>query len=154
MRVPSPSAALCAAALLGVAGCSKPKELFVDHAWVRLPAVKRQPGAAYFTVHGGPADATLIEVSTDVAIKSEMHETMGGAGAGGAMSRMAPLGSVKVPARSTERFAPGGRHVMLFDINPGIKPGAAITLTFTFANGERILQTAPAVAAGDPAPKG
>ena len=143
--------------LLGVAGCAKPKELYVDHAWVRLPAVPRQPGAAYFTIHGGPRDRTLIDVSTDVAIKAEMHETMAvpaPGGTGAAMARMTPMRQVPIAAKSTDRFAPGGRHVMLFDINPGIKPGGTITLTFTFADGERIQQFAPVVAAGDPAPKG
>ena len=42
---------------------------------------------------------------------------------------------------------------VLFDVNPGIKPGSTMNFTFTFADGERILQTAGVIAAGDPAPK-
>ena len=151
-----------ALALLALGGCSRPKELYVDHAWVRLPAVAGQPAAAYFTLHGGPADATLIDVSTDVAIRAEMHETMKGIGKGmgkgmgdgaGGMTHMAPTPSVPVPAKSVDRFAPGGRHVMLFGLDPSVKRGGALALTFTFGNGERIQQTAPVVGAGDPPPK-
>ncbi|WP_375383432.1 copper chaperone PCu(A)C [uncultured Sphingomonas sp.] len=142
-----------ALALLAIAGCSKAKDLSVDQAWVRLPAVPGQPAAAYFTLHGGPADATLIDVSTDVAIRSEMHETMRGMGGGAAgMTRMTPVPSVSVPARSTGRFAPGGRHVMFFGLDPSVKRGGAMTLTFTFGNGERIRQSAPVLGAGDPPP--
>ncbi|MGI4732775.1 MAG: copper chaperone PCu(A)C [Janthinobacterium lividum] len=155
MRAPRLPLLLCVAALLPATGCSKPRELYVDHAWVRLPAVAGQPAAAYFTVHGGAAPATLIDVSSDVAIRSEMHETMTGTGSGAAgMTSMKPMPSVAIPARSTDRFAPAGRHVMLFGLDPSVKRGGAIALTFTFGNGERIQQTAPVLNAGDPPPKG
>ena len=137
-------AALLLPALM-LAGCSKPKELYVDHAWVRLPAVRAQPAAAYFTLHGGKTDATLIDVSADVAIRSEMHESMA--------ATMKPVASIEVPAGSKLVFAPGGRHVMLWEISPTVKPGSTMTLTFTFGNGERILQDAAVVDAGAAAPK-
>ena len=140
---------LAIAAAAALSACGQPRQLFVDHAWVRLGAVPGRPAAAYFTLHGGPADATLIAVSTDVAVKAEMHRSM----AAGGVETMAPLASAAVPAATELAIAPGGRHAMLFDVNPGIKPGATITLTFTFADGERIQQDAAVVAAGDPAPK-
>lgn len=134
-------------AAMALASCSQPKQLSVDGAWVRLGAVTGRPAAAYFTVHGGPTPATLISVTTDVAIKSEMHETMDKGG----MSTMAPIAKVEVPANTDVAFAPSGRHVMLFDMNSGIKPGAQVTLTFAFADGTRILGNANVVAAGTPA---
>ena len=151
-----------AAAALG--GCASKPYLHVDRAWVRLAAVPGAPAAAYFTVHGGERDAALASVTSDVALKAEMHETMtvsagtmGTMGAGtmgaGAMSEMRPLARVPVPARATVAFAPGGRHVMLFDVNRGIKPGDTLTLTFRFADGTPALADAKVVAAGDPAPQ-
>ena len=136
-------------ATIALAGCAKPKPLYVDAAWVRLNAVATGPAAAYFDVHGGPTPETLISVSTDTAIRAEMHQSTTTAG----MATMTPLASVDVPAKTLVRFAPGGRHVMLFNVNPEIKRGGTMTFTFTFADGERILQTATVVAAGDPAPK-
>jgi len=76
-----------------------------------------------------------------------MHETMDKGG----MSTMAPLAKVDIPANTDVAFAPGGRHVMLFDMNSGIKPGDRIMLTFAFADGTRILGNANVVAAGTPA---
>jgi copper(I)-binding protein len=139
--------ALGIAALL--AGCAQPKELAVDGVWVRLAAVAGRPAAGYFTIHGGPAPATLISVTTDVAIKSEMHETM----TRGSMSQMTPLQRVEIPADTDVAFKPGGRHVMLFNVNPGIKRGSSVTFTFAFADGTRILHNADVIAAGDPGPK-
>lgn len=139
---------------MGLAACTlaacapAPKELYVDKAWVRLGAVPGRPAAAYFTVHGGPRPATLINVTTDVAIQTEMHRSM----ATGGMAAMKPVRDVAIPAEADLAFAPGGRHVMLFDVNPGIKPGARITFTFTFADGTRILQSAAVLAAGGDAP--
>lgn len=129
-----------------LSACEQPRELAVDHVWVRLGAVPGRPAAAYFTVQGGPAPATLISVTTDVAIKSEMHETM----TKGGMSQMAPLQRVEIPANTDVAFKPGGRHVMLFDVNPGIKSGRKIDFTFAFADGTRILHNADVIAAGDP----
>jgi periplasmic copper chaperone A len=133
-----------------LAGCAQEKQLYVDDAWVRLAAVPGRPAAGYFAVHGGPTDATLINVFTDVAIRTEMHESKMAAGGGMTMDAVR---SLPVPALQTVTFAPGGKHVMLFDVNPGIKPGAAITFTYTFADGLRIQQDARVIAAGDAPPK-
>ena len=136
-------------AAMALASCSPPKELSVDGAWVRLGAVTGRPAAAYFTVHGGPTPTTLISATTDVAIRSEMHETMDKGG----MSTMTPLARVDIPANTDVAFAPGGRHVMLFDMNSGIKPADRVTLTFAFADGTRIINNATVVAAGTPVGK-
>ena len=135
----------CAAA----AGCQSPPELKVDHGYVRLGTMPSRPSAGYFTIHGGPTATTLIAVNSPVAVKSELHESM----TAGGMSTMKPLGDLKIPALSTTEFKPGGKHLMLFDMNPGIKPGRPITLTFTFSDGSRMQRKAWAIAAGDPAPK-
>ncbi|TPG22333.1 copper chaperone PCu(A)C [Sphingomonas koreensis] len=135
-------------AVLSLASCGGPKRISVDHAWVRLPAVAGHPGAAYFTLHGGPVATTLLSVSSPVAIRAEMHETKQVNG----MSTMAPLPSVALPARGAVSFAPAGKHVMLFNLNPVVKPGGTVPLLFVFADGEQIEQAADAVAANAPAP--
>lgn len=137
-------------ALVALAGCAQERQLYVSDAWVRLPAVAGRPAAGYFTLHGGPTPATLVAVSTETAIRAELHETK--RTASGAMA-MAGIASVPVPALGEVRFAPGGRHLMLFGLNPVVKPGSAMTLTFTFADSTRIQLDATVIAAGDPAPK-
>lgn len=134
--------------LVALASCAKEKELDVTDAYVRFSPVAANPSAAYFTLHGGQQDVSLIGVSSEVAIRSEMHESMGSGG----MAAMKPIMSVPVPAGATVNFEPGGKHVMLWKINPGIKPPKHIILNFAFSNGERLQADAPLVAAGDAAP--
>ena len=129
---------------MAMAGCAKPNALSVDGAWVRLPAVAGRPGAAYFTLHGGPADATLIAVRTMSASRGELHESMA--------NGMRPIGSMVIPAGKKIAFAPGGRHVMLFDVDPRVTPGKPLTLYLVFADGRTLPAEARAVAAGDPLP--
>lgn len=142
-----PAVTLLLAATL--AGCGQPAPLFVDNAYVRLPAVAGRPGVAYFTVHGGKDAATLISVTSPLVIKTELHESM----SQGGMASMAPVKDVPVPAKATLTFAPGGKHVMLFDINKSVQPGGKVTLVFTFSNNDRLEVEAPVIAAGDPPPK-
>ena len=149
---------LTALSAVALTGCGKKQELNVTDAYIRFSPVPSNPSAAYFTVHGGDTDVRLIDVSTEVAIRTEMHESMsqGGpsTGPGGAMTSMKPVMSVPIPARSIVKFEPGGLHVMIWKINPGLKPPKTVTLTFAFSNGERIQADAPLVAAGDGAPGG
>lgn len=137
---------LCAvsgAALL--TGCSGKPTLESSDGWVRLAAVPGRPAAAYFTIRGGPKPMTLIDVSSDVAIGTEMHE--------GGMA-MKKVDAVTIPAGATVAFQPGGRHVMLYHMNPGVKPGRILSLLLTFSDGTRLRQGARVIAAGDPAPTG
>lgn len=133
---------------LALAGCDKPKDVSVDHAWIRLAPLPSRPAAAYFTIHGGPTDQVLVDAASALAIRSEMHETVNAGG----VSQMRPIRDLPIPARTEVKFAPGGRHLMLFDLSPEIKPGTRVPITLTFGNLERIEVFANTIAAGDPAP--
>lgn len=139
---------LLVALLIGLAGCGASKQFYIDHGYVRLAAAPGRPAAAYFTLHGGPADTTLISIHSEFAIRTEMHRSM----THGGMAMMKPLDHVTLPAGGTVAFNPGGMHVMLFDMNPSVKPGKTTTLQFTFADGNRYEYDAMVVAAGAAAP--
>lgn len=141
------AAALAMAPL--VAGCGEKAALSADNATVRLPAVPGRPGAAYFTIHGGPEPLTLVRVSSPAAVRSEMHESRmvhGNNGAG--VMQMAAIRDVAVPARAKLAFDRGGKHVMLYDIAPDIRPGATVPLKLDFAEGRSIEVQAKVLAAG------
>lgn len=146
MRAAMATAAI--AATIGLSGCQQPAQLRADKGYVRLPAVSGRPAVAYFTVHGGPKDTALLSVTSPVVIRAEMHESM----TEGGMAAMRPLRSVPVPAGRAVAFAPGGRHVMFYDVRPTIKPGWTMTLLFTFANNQRVSLDVPVIGPGDPAP--
>lgn len=136
-------------AMASLAACQQ-AETGVDSAWVRLPAVAGQPGAAYFTIHGGAQADTLVAVSAPFALKAEMHESMKG---DHGMMSMAPVKDIPVPAGGTVAFAPGGKHVMLFSVGPNVKAGDTVPVTLSFASGKKIEAPAKVVGAGDPQPK-
>lgn len=135
--------------MAALSACAPKGELSASNAWIRLPAVAGQPGAAYFTVQGGATADTLLAVSSRAALKAELHESMKG---DHGMMAMAPLKDVAVPAGGKLVFAPGGRHVMLFSIGPAVKAGQKVPLALSFASGRTLQVDAQVVGAGDPAP--
>jgi periplasmic copper chaperone A len=132
--------------LLVLAACgAKPVE-GVSDAQISLPAVAGRPGAAYFTLNGGEKDNRLLQISSPQIIRTELHESKM---ANGVMSMTAIEGGVAVPSGGTVKFEPGGKHAMLFDINPAVKAGGKIKLSFTYADGRVIEADAAVKAAGD-----
>ena len=47
-----------------LASCNTAPDAAVTDATVRIPAVKGNPGAAYFTLHGGEKDRTLVKITS------------------------------------------------------------------------------------------
>jgi len=124
-----------AAAALLLAGCNptaakKDRAIAVERPWVRLPAVPGEAGAAYFRLTGGAEGTTLVSVSSPLAKRIELHESMT---AGGTAS-MKKLDDVDFAYDGTIEFKPGGRHAMLFGLAPTVKPGTPLPLTFAFDN--------------------
>lgn len=122
------------AAPFALVACADPAPLYVDQAWVQLNANPKAPSAGYFVIHGGPEPVTLRSVQTEGAINIEMHNNMTKDG----MMTMAPIDSVEIPAKTKVAFAPGGKHLMLFDINPAVVKAGKIGLMFIFSNGDRL----------------
>jgi periplasmic copper chaperone A len=134
------------APLVALAACAeKPTEPTVTGAVVRLSANPKAPSVGYFTLKGGPTEDRLLTVTSPVVIRIEMHESM----MSGNMSSMKPLvGGVAVPANADVKFEPGGKHIMLYNINPGMKAGETMRLDFVFASGLQLQAYAPLRAAG------
>ncbi len=137
---------LAAPLLLGA--CADPPPLYVDQAWVRVNPNPQAPSAGYFVVHGGPEPVDLRGVLTDRALRIEMHES---AEEHGTMA-MKPVDAVAIPAKTEVAFAPGGKHIMIFGINPEAVAQGKLPLTFLFSNGDRIIVDAVVQTVGGAAP--
>jgi hypothetical protein len=119
------------AALLALASCNVDRSqpaVTVSDAWVQLPVVKGRPGAAYFTLASNNEPTKLVAVASPRIERIELHGTADEAG----VARMRPLArdDLVFPDDLKMTFAPGGRHAMLFGIDPALKPGDRVTLTF------------------------
>ncbi len=122
-------AGLAGAAL--VAGCDRPPPdgtVRVSEAWVRLPAAKNRPGAAYFRMEAGSEGTKLVGVSSSAARWIELHETE----MSGTTAKMKRRKEIEFPSRGELVFEPGGHHAMLFGLSQSAKPGDRIPLTFSF----------------------
>lgn len=106
-----------------------------------LPAVKGNPGVAYFALsNGSDKVAQLAAVFVDGAGKAEMHETMGGS--------MAPMKWAEIKPGETVKFERGGKHVMLFDVAETLKAGGTTEMTLTFKGGDKLSAPLKVEAAG------
>ncbi len=122
MRGPLPILIACAA----LASCEAPGTrtgVAVENARITLPAVRGRPGAAYFTLRAS-APVRLLGVSSPRVQRIELHESMA--------DGMGPLKETAIPAGGSVEFAPGGRHAMLFGVDPALKVGARAPLVFDF----------------------
>lgn len=123
-------AAIAAPAAAGGKPAAHAPAITVRDAWIRPPVVAGRPGALYFVIEnkGKQADK-LLSVSTPGAKEAEMHQSLQ---EGGVMT-MAMVDWVDVPANGTLTFAPMGYHVMLYEVDASVTPGARIPATLTFS---------------------
>ncbi|OYU51511.1 MAG: hypothetical protein CFE27_12080 [Alphaproteobacteria bacterium PA1] len=101
---------------------------------IRVPMADR-PTAGYFKLdyHFGTKDR-IISVSSPAFKRVEMHDSV----TEGGMKKMTKLESLDVPANSSISFAPGGKHLMLFEPIKPLKDGERIKVNFVFAEREPI----------------
>ena len=97
-------------------------------ATVRLPLVPGRPGVGYLMLPVMGDRGALVSVTSPRIGRIEMHEST----TSGGMSSMRPLERIPVEDGQVVAFAPNGRHLMLFDMDPRLRAGDHIDLTFNF----------------------
>jgi copper(I)-binding protein len=118
-----------------LAACDQAPPVYVGQAYVRINPNPDAPSAAYFTIQTGDAPVALRDVLSEASVRVEMHEMV----SDGGMMKMRPVDSVDIPAKSTVRFEPGGKHVMMWSINPQVVETGKVPMTLIFSNGDRII---------------
>lgn len=137
-----------AAVLTGCAGEQPPAAATIEQAWVRLPAAPGVAGAGYFSATlGAPGDA-ITSVASPSATRIELHEAVEADG----VTRMVPLARAAHEGSAPIRFAPGGKHLMIFGLDPALRSGGEVALTFTFAQAPPATVRARLVSPGAGAP--
>ena len=131
-------------------GCSKGTA--IKNAWRRLPAVAGRPAAAYFDIEVGTGDLRLVAVKGPFE-RAELHETMEAHG----VAAMRPMPYLELHSQSEVSFEPGGKHAMLFGLEPRLRPGGRAELRFAEGNSEgraigEIAVEARVVGPADPTP--
>lgn len=135
------------AALLSLAACdATPVQTTTMNPIVRLAAVPGRPASGYFELDVRDDPGALLWVTSPQVGRIEMHETM----SAGTMTSMRPLARVPVSNGDRLRFTPGGRHLMLYEVDPAVHPGSEIDLVLHFERGPERRLAARVEAAGGP----
>ena len=103
-----------------------------DAATIRLPLAPGRPGVGYLMLPVRGNRGALVSVTSPRIGRIELHETM----SSGGMSSMRPLGRIPVRDGQLIAFAPTGRHLMLFEMDPTLRAGDRVLLSFNFERGE------------------
>ena len=134
-----------AATALTLTGCGEnlagAKPLNVVSGHIVMGATPDRPAVGYFRVQGGPQPVELVAVTADLAQRVEMHESVKENG----VVTMKPLLRADVPAKGELVFKQGGKHLMIWNINPAAVRAGKLPMAFVFTNNdnERILFDLP-----------
>ena len=131
-------AALVAGLLAAPARAQEVKagDLTITQAWSRATPGGAKIGGGYLTIEnkGSTADR-LIGGSGDVAAKIEVHEMTTNNG----VMTMRPLDKgLTIEPGKTVKLAPGGYHLMLFDLREPLKQGDKVPVTLEFEKAGKV----------------
>lgn len=105
--------------------------LTVSDAWVKAGA--GMTGAFATLANHGDTALRLESVTTDLAGKVELHETVSD-GAGG-MTMRPKDGGFTIEAGGEHELAPGGDHIMLMGLTRAVAPGEEVRLVLHLSDG-------------------
>jgi copper(I)-binding protein len=114
----------------------KAGDLVITQAWSRATPGGAKIGSGYLTIENkGSAPDRLISGSADVADKVQIHEM---ATTNGVMT-MRPLDNgLTIEPGKTVKLAPGGYHLMLFDLKSPLKQGDKVPVTLEFEKAGKV----------------
>lgn len=114
----------------------KAGDLVISQAWARATPTGAKVGGGYLTIENKGASADrLIGGSADAAGRIEVHEM---AVTNGVMT-MRPLDKgLAIEPGKTVKLAPGGNHLMMFDLKSQLKQGDKLPVTLEFEKAGKV----------------
>jgi periplasmic copper chaperone A len=114
----------------------KAGDLVITQVWSRATPGGAKIGGGYLTIENkGTAPERLIGASGEIAGKIEVHEM---AMKDGVMT-MRPLDNgLTIEAGKTVKLAPGGYHLMMFDLKSPLKQGDKLPVTLEFEKAGKV----------------
>ena len=103
--------------------------------WIRLPPAAMPMMAGFGRIENPCAKpATITGASSAAFGEVEMHETTVVDG----VSRMRPVPTLRIAAKQSALFKPGGLHLMLMQPVAFLRENDRIAIDFTMANGRKV----------------
>lgn len=121
-----------------LSACEVNNRVAVIDSWARASVPGQSVGAAYMTFISAD-DSTFVRAETPIASSVEIHSMTMDNG----VMKMRMLPELPLKAGKEEKLAPGGFHLMLFDLKKQLKAGEQLELKLTFrdATGKITQQT-------------
>ncbi|KAA5803400.1 copper chaperone PCu(A)C [Alkalicaulis satelles] len=107
-----------------------------EGAWVRNPPPGRDVTAGFLTLSAEGGPGRLVDARTSAAARMEIH-TMA---MEGDVMRMRRVEGFDIPEGGAITLAPGGDHLMLFDIDRSAFEAGEITIDLVFEDGQTLSQ--------------
>jgi len=121
-----------------VCSVTKQGKITVTAAWSRPTIGTRGSGVLFLSIrNGGVADDSLVGISTSVAARPMLHQTIVTNG----VSKMPHANSIPVPAGGTVELKPGSFHGMLMGLTEALKEGGTFPVTLSFENAGELTTT-------------
>jgi copper(I)-binding protein len=130
----------------------KAGDLVITQSWARATPGGAKVGGGYLTIENkGSAPDRLIGGSADIADKVQVHEMAMNNG----VMTMRPLDKgLTIDPGKTVKLAPGGYHLMLFDLKSPLKQGDKLPVTLEFEKAGKVKLTLDVQGVGAQAPAG
>ncbi len=106
--------------------------------WVRPTLPGQKVGAAYMTLRG-TQNLTLTHVKANITDAIEIHEMKIEEG----IMKMRQLKSLALPKNKAVELAPGGMHLMLFNLKQPLQAGNKVTFELCFADSQGKITIVP-----------
>ncbi len=110
------------------AGAQTPSSISVENAWARATIGTAQSGVIYATITDHGAPDRLLALSTPVAGKAELHETIHD----GNVMKMRPVEGLAIAPGAPVSLAPSGYHIMLTQLHQPLLEGQTFPLSLKF----------------------
>jgi len=130
----------------------KAGDLVISQAWSRATPNGAKIAGGYLTIENkGTAPDKLIGGSGDIAGKVEVHEMSVNNG----VMTMRPLDKgLAIEPGKTVKLAPGGYHLMMFDLKGPLKQGEKVPVTLEFEKAGKVNVSVDVQGVGAQAPGG
>lgn len=130
----------------------KAGDLVISQAWSRATPGGAKIAGGYLTIENkGTAADRLIGGSGDIAGKVEVHEM---AMNNGVMTMRALDKGLAIEPGKTVKLAPGGYHLMMFDLKGPLKQGDKVPVTLQFEKAGKVTLSLDVQGVGAQAPGG
>jgi copper(I)-binding protein len=128
----------------------KAGDLVITQAWTRATPGGAKIGGGYLTIENkGSTPDRLVGGSADVAAKVEVHEMAMNNG----VMTMRPLEKgLAIEPGKTVKLAPGGYHLMMFDLKSPLKQGDKLPVTLEFEKAGKVQVSLDVAGVGAQAP--